>query len=197
MSYQNRFTSASLFPDPSLPVTREKRKYCNEEEEEITAFGYESKIYNDQRTAIRVEQGKYLIPWKSCQVGILMDRYDVRHLVQDEKVLVVSEEAILETKYDADRYEMSHESDGKTKAAIRYEYDNNKKARITVTEIEKEIMDKYRTPKSMIVPTDMNQVNIIELVSKEIKTAKDSNLMEIRIQRNLLVEYSDSSDSDN
>lgn len=70
----------------------------------------------------------------------------------------------------------------------------------------------------------MEQANIIELVSKEIRTAKDSNLMEIRIQvkntnnekysflnkrdrlypfyqhiikRNLLVEYSDSSDSDN
>ncbi|GAA5814124.1 hypothetical protein MFLAVUS_007614 [Mucor flavus] len=223
MSYRNRFTSASLFPDPSLPLARDKRKYCNEEDEEITAFGYESKVYNDQPTAIKVEQGKYLIPWKSGRVGILMDRYDVRHLVQDEKVLAVSEEAILESKYDAERYGMSHESDGKTKAAIRYEYDN-KKAKITVTEIEKEIMNKYRTPKSMTVPTDMEQVNIIELVSKEIRTAKDSNLMEIRIQvkntnnekysflnkrdrlypfyqhiikRNLLVEYSDSSDSDN
>lgn len=77
-------------------------------------------------------------------------RYDVRHLVQDEKVLAVSEEAILEGKYDIERYEMSHESDGKTKAAIGYEYDK-KKAKITATEIEKEIMNKYRTPKSMTV----------------------------------------------
>ncbi|KAI7848419.1 alternative splicing regulator-domain-containing protein [Circinella umbellata] len=46
-------------------------------------FGYEARIFNDKDVAIKVERGHYLIPWQSSDTRYMMDRYDVRHMMED------------------------------------------------------------------------------------------------------------------
>jgi hypothetical protein len=41
----------------------------------MMAFGYECKVYNEEKVAIDIENGKYLIPWKSLGSSqVMMDR---------------------------------------------------------------------------------------------------------------------------
>lgn len=73
------------------------------------------------------------------------------------------------------------------KAAIPYDYDKGKRkeetaAKAIVSDLEKEIRKKYNVPESMAVPTTANQMELMEAISREISSAVNSNLLEIRIQ---------------
>ncbi|KAG2200767.1 hypothetical protein INT47_002811 [Mucor saturninus] len=171
----NKFSNANLLP-------MGKRKRPEEEKEEITAFGYESKIYNDEATAVAMDSEKYLIPWKTSH--LLMDRYDVRHLL--DELVEVKEKAKLEEEYDIERYMIEEKYESKNNVGgttIAYDYNcEYKKHKRVVTEIENEIMKKYNTPEEMIVPDSYAQLSIMETISKEICHATNGNLLEIRIQ---------------
>jgi hypothetical protein len=55
-----------------------KRKYEDEpldSKDDILAFGYQVKLYNNKATALRVEQGTYMIPLRSDNSSkVLMSR---------------------------------------------------------------------------------------------------------------------------
>lgn len=157
-----RFSSANL-----LPIANKRKR---DEEEPLSAFGYECKIYNDKTTAVRVEQGEYLIPWNNSH-HLLMDRYrgqpkkikyasnnsiryDVRHLIDDKRVFIVTEKAQLEEEFDSERYDEKKDQCGGT-AAIGYDYSTMEykkhKQVVVVTEMQEKIMKKYNTPKAMTV----------------------------------------------
>lgn len=72
-------------PNQDEPVRKRQRKekkaeQQKEEEEELTAFGYEARIFNDKDTATKVEQGHYLLPWQSDDANskMMLDRYKYR-----------------------------------------------------------------------------------------------------------------------
>ena len=65
---------------------KRRRKQKNNEKDdhaEMLIFGYEARIFNDKNVAEKVEKGHYLIPWQSCDTRYMMDRYDVRHMLED------------------------------------------------------------------------------------------------------------------
>lgn len=161
------------------------------------AFGYASKIYNDKKTAVYVDNGTYMIPLKSDKrhQNIRIDRFDIRHLIDNDanplwnEISVNSEieyllqiERYRDLEYhelykDEDYTELDSTNKKRRNTAIPYHYEQ------TTTKIEKEISSKYKTPPSMIVPKSMEHVQIIQDVANQINSAKqDSNLVEIRIQ---------------
>ncbi|CAO3632177.1 unnamed protein product [Mucor hiemalis] len=124
---------------------------------------------------------------------LMQCKFDVRHLAQDEFFFQVTQKSILEKDYDTERYadlESKGElinSGAKKKAAIPYDYDKSERkektaAKSRISDLEKEIRKKYNMPESMTVPTTANQMELIEAVSREISSAANSNLLEIRIQ---------------
>ncbi|CAG8633087.1 3564_t:CDS:10 [Paraglomus brasilianum] len=66
---------------------RKKQKLVGElekEYEDLLIFGYESKVFKDDEMAQKVNTGELLIPWRGeTQNVILLDRYDVRNLLDD------------------------------------------------------------------------------------------------------------------
>eukprot|EP01110_Echinostelium_bisporum_P007483 TRINITY_DN28359_c0_g1_i1.p1 TRINITY_DN28359_c0_g1~~TRINITY_DN28359_c0_g1_i1.p1 ORF type:complete len:195 (+),score=15.37 TRINITY_DN28359_c0_g1_i1:39-623(+) len=67
---------------------REKEKEERELLEHLVIVGYESKLFRDDGTAKAVDAGHYLIPWMGDK-SLLVDRYDVRLLVDDRNVFKV------------------------------------------------------------------------------------------------------------
>lgn len=73
------------------------------------AFGYASKIYNDQETAVRVDNGTYLIPLKSDRhhQNIRIDRFDIRHLIDNDANTLWNEKSVnleIESLLQIERY---------------------------------------------------------------------------------------------
>jgi hypothetical protein len=64
-----------------------KQLFIQEEEKEkaaIVVVGYESKMFRDDETAAKVNEGKFLVPWMGDK-SLMIDRYDVRLLLDDRK----------------------------------------------------------------------------------------------------------------
>ncbi|KAH8555465.1 alternative splicing regulator-domain-containing protein [Umbelopsis sp. PMI_123] len=89
---QPSFFSQSLLPENSegqLQQYRKPRKRkANLKEkdphQELLVFGYEARIFIDDEAAKRMDAAKHLIPWQGNQDNpILVDRYDVRNLLDD------------------------------------------------------------------------------------------------------------------
>ncbi|KAG2176129.1 hypothetical protein INT43_005362, partial [Umbelopsis isabellina] len=95
-THRPTFFSQSLLPENSEQKVKSyqrrhkrKRKAARSDEaEEILVFGYEAHIFNDNPTAKKIENGKFLIPWQGVKKDpILLDRYDARNLLDDLMVL--------------------------------------------------------------------------------------------------------------
>ncbi|KAI9469977.1 MAG: hypothetical protein EXX96DRAFT_588269 [Benjaminiella poitrasii] len=204
-----KFYHQQLFPDPTLieeEHNSNKRKHdkriIEDRENEILAFGYECKIYNDKDAAIKVQNGKFLIHWKNMEENsLLMDRYDVRHLIENINDLIdikqpeQSNKSKLDELLDAERFANIYEQNvveeeqsfkkSKNTATIAYDYNNDgitEKQSDSYNEFEKSISLKYKTPSSMVVPSTEKQLFVIEDVAKQANSANDSNLFEIRVQ---------------
>ncbi|CAO3680483.1 unnamed protein product [Umbelopsis ramanniana] len=89
---QPLFFSQTLLPEnsevqPQQYRNRRKRKAKDKEkapEEELLIFGYEARIFTNDEAAKRIDGGKHLIPWQGIQDDpILLDRFDVRNLLDD------------------------------------------------------------------------------------------------------------------
>ncbi|KAI8890316.1 hypothetical protein K501DRAFT_328670 [Backusella circina FSU 941] len=174
-----------------------KRKYEEEpsdSKDDILAFGYQVKLYNDQAMALRVEQGKYMIPLRSDDSNkVIMSRYDVRHLLQDEKQFIVTEKAILDSAFDKERYEdlecfQEEKHEENEEEEEMHSVNNNKKQKVVLKEQDESsvqqsiIATTFKTPKNMKVPSSKEQVEIIQSTVKIVLGAKHANLAEIHIQ---------------
>ena len=91
---------SELLLENELPLRRKRHK----PDDEFLAFGYEARIFNDNATAIKVEQGHYLIPWQSSDNQYMMDRYDVRHLLSDLPTLSKRRSTAKNKELDQERY---------------------------------------------------------------------------------------------
>lgn len=78
---------------------RQEREREEEEEKERAALiivGYESKLFRDNETAAAVNTGKFLVPWMGDK-SLMIDRYDVRLLLDDRKLFKKNKEKIRKT----------------------------------------------------------------------------------------------------
>ncbi|KAI8973371.1 hypothetical protein BDF20DRAFT_882049 [Mycotypha africana] len=191
----------------------------DDDEAEMLAFGYGCKIFSDKGKASQVDNGDYLILWKSVDVNrhrtmkrplCWMDRYDARHLMenwsdlpqaQDKNIKIKGgEAAVLDPIFDKDRYKDLHyhelydpdfvkdDESREQRACIPYNHNNDNVDDIgkELTDLQKEIIDRYSTPLNMSIPENQEQITLIEEVVQEIKhTAKhaaDINMIEIKFQ---------------
>lgn len=124
-------------PEPAAPRGREtKRKRQDREKEEeekekalIVVVGYECKLFRDDDTAAAVNSGKFLVPWMGDE-GLMIDRYDVRALLDDRKLfkkskakqkLPTKEELEEEAALDYERYfDLEHYEEGLEKGNALY-----------------------------------------------------------------------------
>lgn len=109
-------------PEPASRGRESKRKRQEREREEeeekeraaLIVVGYESKLFRDDETSLSVNQGRFLVPWMGDK-SLLMDRYDVRLLLDDRKLfkkdkskkskrVLSKEEAEEEAMCDYERY---------------------------------------------------------------------------------------------
>ncbi|KAI9306359.1 hypothetical protein BJ944DRAFT_263677 [Cunninghamella echinulata] len=76
---------------------KQRKKELEEEEEmkKLFIFGYEAQLFKNTTQTNKAS----LIPWQN---GILLDRYDIRHLIEDEKVKYYLEKRI-ENNYKEDK----------------------------------------------------------------------------------------------
>ena len=63
---------------------REQREEEEKEKAALVVVGYESKMFRDPETAAAVNEGKFLVPWMGDK-SLMIDRYDVRLLLDDRK----------------------------------------------------------------------------------------------------------------
>ncbi|KAJ3077851.1 hypothetical protein HK102_004920, partial [Quaeritorhiza haematococci] len=55
--------------------------------EHLIIFGYSSRIFRDDETAASIEEGAFLLPWHGeTENPIMLDRYDVRNLLDDRRL---------------------------------------------------------------------------------------------------------------
>ncbi|KAI8993475.1 hypothetical protein BDB01DRAFT_832289 [Pilobolus umbonatus] len=160
-------SNETLFYDESITSGKRKERVEAVKEEELLVYGYEARVFRDDTIAKDIENGKYLIPWRSdnAYYDYKLDRYDVRHLVDSKSDFDVSEAALLEREYDDERY-----------ADLDYTKEYNTENGIDWIVIEMLIII------MMNPPLTREQLSIQLEVSKQIGSSKNANLEEIRIQ---------------
>lgn len=79
---------------------RKRKAPRSDEAEEILVFGYEAHIFNDNPTAKKIENGKFLIPWQGVKKDpILLDRLE--HHVHKQMHFLCPHPNISQKRYDA------------------------------------------------------------------------------------------------
>ncbi|KAG0173126.1 hypothetical protein DFQ30_008798 [Apophysomyces sp. BC1015] len=187
---------------PTRWTSQKRSRSHDKNTDEFLVFGYEARIFNDPQLANKVDQGDYLIPWRSDSMSTLMiDRYDVRHLLEElPSSQSASENIPSDTLCDEERYadldseeetlfDMSDDErdsylEEKRKRRrveqenmlFHYDYSNNG------TAVQKELTAKYKAPVTMTMPETHAQADIIDQTAKAVRAAVHPNLLEIRTQ---------------
>ncbi|KAF7726726.1 hypothetical protein EC973_008500 [Apophysomyces ossiformis] len=186
--------------------SRKRSRQDAKQEEEFLVFGYEARIFNDSALAEKIDQGDYLIPWRSDPASKLrIDRYDVRHLLEElpsspttnERIQsdqqcdeeryadLDSEEETLFSMSDDERDTYLEEKRKRRKMEQEnklFHYDYRNGTGNNITPIQADLAAKYKAPATMAMPTTEEQAKIIDETAKAVVAAVHPNLLEIRIQ---------------
>ncbi|KAJ8651679.1 hypothetical protein O0I10_012747 [Lichtheimia ornata] len=196
-------------PNQDEPVRKRQRKGKraeHKEEEELIAFGYEARIFDDKNTATKVEQGHYLLPWQSDDANnkMMLDRFDVRHLLESippriphrdfpkEPYPDIDEERYADLDSDeGSLFDMSEDErdarvDEKRRKkqqqeeasnAFKYDYEGNSQS-----DIQRKLAAQYKTAADMPLPDTQEQADTIVSTAKAAAASVNPKLFEIKTQ---------------
>ncbi|ORX43569.1 hypothetical protein DM01DRAFT_1411575 [Hesseltinella vesiculosa] len=189
----------------------DKRKNRKESTPDMLLFGYQSKLFKDNIMAEKIELGHGLIPWKSHDRALLMDRFDARHILEDldelrnNSLILDLQDELAEDRFGdiADELHVY----GMSSAEERQDYAEEKRRKrlqtsggprkrfqycynahpVPRTETQKDIAKKYSIDESMVVPKSQQELERIEetakdLASKSRATGTSINVQEIYFQ---------------
>ncbi|CAG8480650.1 9761_t:CDS:2 [Acaulospora colombiana] len=78
--------SSSRFKSRRSKHPRKKQRTSSQEYDDLLVFGYEVKTFRDDEMSKKVDDGNFLISWRGeTENKILLDRYDVRNLLDDRE----------------------------------------------------------------------------------------------------------------
>ncbi|KAI7881772.1 hypothetical protein K492DRAFT_64422 [Lichtheimia hyalospora FSU 10163] len=200
--------SEQLLSNQDEPVRKRQRKgkVDKEKEEELIAFGYEARIFDDKNTATKVEQGHYLLPWQSDDANsqMMLDRFDVRHLLESipsriphrnfpkEPYQDIDQERYADLDSDEESlFDMSEdERDARveekrrkkqqqeeTSNAFKYEYGHN-----SPSDLQRKLAAQYKTATDMTLPDTQEQADTIVATAKAAAASVNPKLFEIKTQ---------------
>ncbi|CAG8735931.1 7812_t:CDS:2, partial [Acaulospora morrowiae] len=78
--------ASSRFKSRRSKHPRKKQRTNSQEYDDLLVFGYEVKTFRDDEMSKKVDEGNLLISWRGeTENRILLDRYDVRNLLDDRE----------------------------------------------------------------------------------------------------------------
>ncbi|CAO3633748.1 unnamed protein product [Cunninghamella echinulata] len=151
--------------------TKKKRK--EEEKKKLFIFGYEAHLFKSTTHSNKTS----LIPWQN---GILLNRYDIRHLIEDEKVKYYLEKRIGQ-HYKKEKKQLDEEEENRELNKERYQdLDPDEPLLFDMTELERidYLEEKYHKDKEgNCIPFnyDGQQPNVI-LSEKQLQLLQKYNI---------------------